>query len=210
MRVTRIIACAGLLASGSACLAQLRIDVIGLEVDSFDITGAPSPFGGVTHSGTVVFTNGAASALQDVSINGASQSITPMALSAFTASIALANGVVSGGDLQITLTNAETFACDFASGVGFVSVAPAGGFVIDNTAVFNGLFNASTFAGVNVSQWFNAQPLNGTSISPFVFNILRGDDGEGAEFSVILVPTPGSGAAMAVGLLAFGSRRRRS
>lgn len=210
MRVTRIIACAGLLASGSACLAQLRIDVIGLQVDSFDITGAPGPFGGLTHSGTLLFTSNAATQLDDVSINGVSQAITPMSLYYFTASIRLGFGVVIGGELSLVLNTGELFSCEILSGIGFVSVAPSGGFVIDNTILFNGLFSTSTFASVDVSPWFNAQPLNGTSISPFVFNILRGDDGEGAEFSVILVPAPGSGAAVAFGLLAFGPRRRGS
>lgn len=210
MSIIRIIACVGALASGSACLAQLRIDVTGLQVDSFDITGTPTPFGGVTHSGTVVFTNGAASVLDEVSINGVPQAISFTGVSSFTATIELGNGFVIGGDLQVLLANAESFSAEFASFGGFVSFAPSGGFVIDNTILFNGLFSNSTFAGVDVSTWFNAQPLSGTSISTFVFNIPRGDAGEGADFSVILVPTPGAGAVLATGLVALAGRRRRA
>lgn len=209
MRVTRIIACACALASGSACLAQLRIDVTGLQVDSFDITGTPTPFMGVTHSGTVVFSTGPATVLQEVSINGLPQNLSAIIVSTFTASIDLGLGTVLGGQVQITLPTAETFSCEIISGVGFVSVAPGGGFMIDNSLLFNGLFNSSSFAGVDVSQWFNAQPLTGAAISAFVFNIPLRGDAEGADFSVI-VPAPGSGAALASGLLGLGLRRRRA
>ncbi len=79
-------------------------------------------------------------------------------------SIEIVKGVVAGGDISITVDNtargglASTFTANFGSGAltePFAGIFGAGGVTV------NGMFSSVNFAGTDVSEWAEDQPLFG-------------------------------------------------
>lgn len=197
--------------AGLAANTSLQLDLRALAAQSFDSSGSPGPFIGLNHTGSLGLSADTASSLSAIRINGTPQTLASGQLNAVSGSIDLGNGTVLGGSISVALNNGDTFTAQIASGVGGVSAQPGQGFSI-NGAYFNALFSGSTFGGINISQYFNAQPLSGTYLL-FELNPVLVFNGEGideaVDLTISLVPSPGAAAPLAVGVLGFASRRRR-
>lgn len=211
-------ACGALaLTAGLASAAGImQIDINVLNAQSVDNANNNVAFGGTSHTGAIVLSSGANSALAGILLNSATQPIAAGQLASFNGVINLVNGGVAGGSFSITLNNSDTFTTQIASGFGQVNsqLLPGGvqGFSIDGLT-FSGIFSSSTFAGVDISPWFNTQPLNGSFIN-FAFNPNANGFDSDADVDIFLVsgviPTPLAGGMAGVGLLAVGARRRRA
>lgn len=198
---------------GAASLAtaahQLQLDVNALNGQSYDSGGNAAAFGGTTHTGSIMLSGGINSALEEILINGAPQGIASGQFMSFSGTINLVNGGVTGGSLSLTLQNADTFTASIVGGVGQVNTQAGQGFSIDGLLT-NALFSSASFAGVDITDWFSEQPINGSFLN-FAFN----PNGSGADTDTdidifVVVPSPVAGGMAGVGLLGLAARRRRA
>jgi len=141
-------------------------------------------------------------------------------LSHFSAKVNLLEGEVLGGFLYIEVERINggietgeinTYEADVTAGDGDINRQAGQGFSIDGLTV-NGMFSDATFAGVDVSSWFEGQPLFGSFIN---FSFDPGDDLLGADENsnidiFIVVPLPAGGVMGLAGLGILAIRRRRS
>lgn len=206
---TLIAAFAGLaVAAGHASAASLlQLDVNTLTAQAQDAAGGNSAFGGTNHTGSVAFSANANSTLVDLFIDGQAQNIAAGQLSTFTGVINLVNGAVTGGSLNVTLANADTFNADIVPGIGQVNQAVGfGGFFIDGLLA-NATFSGASYAGADVSDFFNAQPLTGSFVS-FQFNPNANGRSNMTDIDIWVVPAPASMALLGLGGLVAARRRR--
>jgi len=130
---------------------------------------------------------------------------------AFTGEINFASGVVTGGFLSLSVTDTittDTFDADIVAQSGQISAQADQGFFIDGL-LFSGLFSGLSFAGVDVSDWFNAQPLTGSFLQ-FEFSPDEGGSDRDTDLDIfVIVPAPGPAAALGLALGAGALRRRR-
>lgn len=216
---TTILAAAAVLATAGNALAvtELQLDINKVEAQAKRANGN-NGWSGLTHTGSIQLSKGVNTTLAGVLIDGVVQATTTMTVTAFTGVINLVNGGVTGGNFSLLMSDGSTFNTDIVGGSGMVvnQVLPGGvqGFSIDGLT-FNGLFNSNTFVGVDVSPWFDTQPLDGSFINfAFAPNSMGRSTSDidiflptGDEPPVI--PTPLAAGMGLVGLAGLAARRRR-
>lgn len=209
-----LVAAAALAAAGSAlAVTELQIDINALRAQSYYDNGSKG-FGGVNHTGTISLTSNSATNLAEILIDGVAQNIAAGLLMTVAGDIDLVNGFVTGGSMTVSLNNGDVFSADINNTPGQVQFQAGQGFSIDGL-IMNGMFNNSSFAGVDVSLWDDNEPLSGSFIE-FAFgpNIM-GFDGD-TNLDIFLpvenrpgIPAPMAGVMGGFGLLGLGARRRR-
>ena len=143
----------------------LQFDVNSFHAQSMSSAGAPTAFGGVSHTGSVNFSAGNGT-LEGVFIQSApagpfvNAGLSGFTMSGFTGRIDLVDGMVTGGNLALSLNSGDTYTAQITPGVGAVSTFIGGGFKIESIT-HGGLFSDAAFGNVDVSQWFNNQGING-------------------------------------------------
>lgn len=141
------------------------------------------------------------------------------ALSHFSAKINITDGAVVGGFIYLEVESFQngvrtseinTYEADIVAGIGAVRRQAGQGFRIDGLTM-EGMFSDASFAGVDISPWFNAQPLAGSFIN-FSFDPGQNPFGEDQNSNVdifVVVPLP---LASVIGLAGVGiltlTRRR--
>ncbi len=209
-----LVAAAAMAMAGSAwATTELQIDINALRAQSYNSNGTKG-FTGVNHTGYIVLSSGSATNLAEILVNGVAQGIGAGMLQSVAGQIDLSGGFVVGGNMTVTLMNGDVFSADINNTPGQVQFQAGQGFSIDGL-IMNGMFNNSTFAGVDVSLWDDNEPLSGSFIE-FAFgpNVM-GFDGD-TNLDVFLpvedrpgIPAPLAGVMGGFGLLGLGARRRR-
>lgn len=184
-----------------------------LQIDVNALTATAGPGFGTGYSGTVDLTTNSNSELAGLLINGVGQSFVGT-LDAFSGSIELDNGTVDGGSFTVSVLEADsvtvnTYTASIVSGDGQVNTQAGQGFSIDGLT-FQGAFTSNVFAGIDVSDWFNVQPLSGSFIQ-FAFDPnAQGVDPDSDVDIFVTVPLPAGGAMAFAGLAGLASVRRRT
>ncbi len=203
-------------AAGLALLAGAGVAsaTIELQIDVNALTAAASgPGFDENFTGSVDLSDNGNSALAGILIDGVQQAFAGT-LNDFTGTINLNNGDVTGGSFTVAVLESDnvtinTYSATISSGAGDVNSQAGQGFNIDGLT-FQGMFSSSTFAGVDVSAWFDAQPLTGSFLQ-FAFNPnMQGVDTQSDIDIFVTVPLPAGGAMAFVGLAGLASVRRRS
>lgn len=218
--------CAGLatvLCAAAAASADnsLHLDVNGAAFQIHDGSGANSAFGGLGHTGSIVFSF-APGTTQLVGIDTQNGSNAPVnqnfsgSLTNFTGTINLVNGQVTGGNLSVQVNGSDSYSASITPNIGSVSMFVGGGFKVEGLT-FNGMFSGPNFGNVDVSPWFNSQGPGGLLGSFLQFNF--NPDASGAGFSDMdvfvrpqVIPVPPAawtGIATLAGVMAAGYVRRR-
>ena len=209
LKTLKIAAAAGMAALGTHASAAslMQLDVNTLTAQARDAAGSNSAFGGITHTGSVAFNANPNSSLAGLFIDGVNQNIASGQLSSFSGVIDLVNGQVAGGSMSMTLNNSDTFDADIVPGQGQVTdIVGFGGFFIEGLTT-NAIFNASTFAGANIQEFFDNQPLTGSFVN-FQFNPNVNGRSNNTDIDVFAVPAPASMALLGLGGLVAARRRR--
>lgn len=206
MKRSAILAAAAVLgASGAASAVPLELFI---DINTLTATwaGAGGQAFSLNATGTLTLADNATpSTLAGVRIDGVAQTVTST-LSSFSGTITLLNGVVTGGSFSTTNADATSYGASVRANSGSVSTQAGQGFSIDGLT-FNGLFGSASYAGVNVSPWFNTQPDNGSFLN-FAFNGNNTDNNVDVDLYV-LVPMPAAAGLGLAGLAGLGIRRRR-
>jgi len=177
------------------------------------LTATAGPGFDDSYTGTVDLTTNSNTGLAGILINGVGQSFAGT-LDAFSGSIELDGGMVDGGSFSVSVLEADnvtvnTYSASIVSGEGQVNPQAGQGFSIDGLT-FQGAFTSSVFAGIDVSDWFDAQPLPGSFIQ-FAFNPnAQGVDPDSDVDIFVTVPLPAGGAMAFAGLAGLASVRRRT
>jgi hypothetical protein len=213
-------AVAGLAASTvSAQVRDMQFDVNSVVFQAYagsNGTGGAVPFGGLTHTGSLVLSDQAGlSVLNDIAIRtgGPSNPFLPQSFSGSLTDasvvINLTNGNVTGGTLMLQVGGAggDTYST-LIGAAGNVSTYVGGGFKIEGLT-HNGTVTDANFAGVAIADFFaQSGNLNGSFLN---FRIQPDAQGAGnADIDVfVTVPAPGSLALLGLGSAAALRRRRR-
>jgi opacity protein-like surface antigen len=200
MKTSLLAAVGGVVLSGAAAAVAspvLQFDVNQFSTQATNAQGQNSPFGGLTHTGSVVFSTGIA-VLNGIFIqsvpNGPfnNANFSGFSLVQFTGQVNLVNGQVTGGNITLRINNNDQYSCNIAANSGFVSNFVGGGFKIE-ALTRNGLFSDAQFGNVNVAPWFNAQGTNGLPGSFLQFNFNPNAQGAATsdmDLFVDVVPLP--------------------
>src|SRR5678816_1652433 len=132
----------------------LQFDVNSFGAQATNSGGTNTPFGGVTHTGSVKFSlgNGFLGGIFIQSVaNGpfASAGFAGFTLSNFSGQVDLVNGQVTGGSMLIKISNNDQYTCNITPGSGFVSTFVGGGFKIE-ALTKQSFFNDGVYGNVNV------------------------------------------------------------
>jgi hypothetical protein len=196
------------LAAGSAHAAQtLQMDVNAIGIQTLNGAGAPSAFGGLTHTGTVNLNYVSnITYMAGVFIDGANQNFNGT-LTGFAGTINMTNGQVTGGSLLVTINSGgDTYSAQ-VSATGHVEAYVGGGFKIEGLT-FNGLFSDNQFGNVNVAPWAGG----GLPGSFLQFNFNPNASGGGfadMDLFVNVVPLPPAALTGLAGLAGLAILRRR-
>jgi hypothetical protein len=202
-------------------LSSAQVAEVALEnptVQAVDGSNTPG-FNGTSHTGSLLFTPNSTTfaflSFNDVQQPVAWAPFTSPALTAVTGStlpapyatageLILVNGNVAGGEINVVLSNGDTFSTTVRPNSGSV-IAIAGGFAVTGE-LSSASFSGPTFGGYDVSDFVGtyAGSFNLTNFSP---------DGQGADDSNQLdlrlnVPEPASIALIGLGGLLLIARRR--
>lgn len=208
----KFVAPAAALALFAGASVASATSVLQIDVNSLTATAVAGSFG-TGYTGSVQLTTNANSELAGILIGGASQSISGT-LADFTGKIDIVAGAVAGGSFTVQVLESDavtlnTYTATIKSGIGQVNTQAGQGFSIDGLT-FDGAFSSSVFAGVDVSRWFDEQPLTGSFIQ-FAFNPnAQGRDNDSDIDIFVTVPLPAGGAMAFAGLAGLMGVRRRS
>lgn len=211
------VAAVGLAASVASATTTLQFDINQLGVQARNSSGGNSPFGGVTHTGSVHLSMGPTILLAILRNSGAGFADQHFSgsLTGLTGDINTVNGAVTGGSLSWTVNSGDTYSARIAADSGHIAhTSSNGGFTIDGLT-FDGRFTDGSFGNVDVSDFFNRQGANGLGGSYLNFNFTLNQQGHGTADmdAFVTVPLPPAGLAglgglgAVAGLSAF--RRRR-
>lgn len=218
---TKLIASVGALMLGGSALAatELAIDINSLSVHSTNAGGASVAFGGLSHTGSLVLSQDGNSILAGVARDGVSQTITAGLSMIMGGRIDLVAGAVTGGYVDVIMSDGSEFEAQLVAGVGVITVQAGQGFKVDGL-LFGGLFTDSglpgfvnEFAGVNITDFTVEEPLAGSFL-----NFAYAPDANGLDLNADLditleidtVPLPTTAALGFAALAGIASRRRRS
>ena len=207
MKVAPVAALAVLAGASTANATQV------LQIDVNSLTSTAGPGFDTNYTGDVTLSTNGNSELAGILIGGVNQGITGT-LSDFVGTISLVNGMVMGGSIMIDVLESDamtmnTYAASIVSGIGQVNTQAGQGFSIDGLT-FDGSFTSTTFAGVDVTKWFDAMPLRGSFLE-FAFS--PDDQGVDSDADIdvfVTVPLPAGGALAFAGLAGIAGVRRRS
>ncbi len=229
----RLLGAAVIASTASAALAanELQIDVNSLttQVMAGADAGTPDMYNsdsglysggatrgsafGTTFTGSIAMFDDATSVLAGVLIDGADAHPVGT-LANFTGQIDFVNGGVAGGFIQVDVLESDavtvnTYFAQIQTGAGAITTQAGQGFKIDGLT-FMGMFSSSTFAGVDVTQWDNAEPLSGSFLQ-FKFNPDQNGTDIDSDIDIfVVVPMPTAPALAGVGLFGvFATTRRR-
>jgi hypothetical protein len=224
--VIRWVGLAGAMVAAQVASAQprtLQFDLNNLAYQSLNASGAPVPFGGLTHTGSLAFSDSLPTTqLVAILISTAggpfvNQPGAPWNLTDCVLNVNLSNGNVTGGSFSVDLNGGPGGGGDRYSAAigaaGNVSTYVGGGFKVEGLTM-NGAFSDALYGTVNVADFFAAQGtppfLQGSFLS---FRIQP--DANGAGFAdtdafVSSVPEPGSLACLLAAAAIVVRRRRRS
>lgn len=221
-RIRAIALTASLAAAATASASPvLQFDVNQFHIQAFNASNVASPFGGLTHTGSIQFSNGQG-VLNGIFIqttpngNFANAGFSGFSLTTFDGQINLVNGHVTGGNIVIGLNNGDSYICNIAANSGAVSTFIGGGFKVEGLTRA-GFFNDAQFGNVSVAPWFNAQGLNGLLGSFLQFNFspnAQGSSNADMDYFVdaVTVPLPAAawtGLATLAGVMVVRRIRRR-
>ena len=184
-----------------------------MQIDVNALTATAGPGFSTSYTGNVVLSTNMNSMLAGMLIDGVGQTVTGT-LNDFNGMININNGMVTGGSFTVEVLESDamttnTYSATIVGGSGSVGTQAGQGFTIDGLT-FAGAFSSSTFAGVDVSPWFAAQPLVGSFLQ-FAFNPnAAGVDIQSDIDIYATVPLPAGGAMAFVGLAGLAGVRRRS
>lgn len=183
-----------------------------LQIDVNGLTATAGAGFGTGYTGTLTLSHDADATFNALKIDGVDQPVgAQWSLASFAGSITLSGGVVTGGSFQVDVTDTvvvDTYSASIASGSGMVNTQAGQGFTIDGLT-FNGLFGASTFAGIDVSPWHSAQPIGGSFLNFAFMPDAQGVD-EDADIDIFaVVPAPGGAGLGLAGLAGLAGLRRR-
>jgi hypothetical protein len=208
---------ATVLAAGAIASASptLQFDVNGFHTQAFNSSNVASPFGGLTHTGSVHFTVGTG-LLNGIFIQSAAGNpfvnagFSGSTMTGFTGQVNLNNGQVTGGSITVAISNGDTYTCAITPNVGAVSTYVGGGFKIE-ALTRSGFFNDSMYGNVDVSPWYNAQGATGLPGSFLEFNFNPNSDGSAPsdmDLFVDVAPLPPAAWAGMATLAGVGIVRR--
>lgn len=212
------------LIAGTAASADmhktLQLDINGIGLQARDGAGAATPFGGLGHSGALDFSfaPGVTNLLGVFIQQGMSPPVNQGFnghLTNFDGVINLHNGAVTGGHLMVTVNGVDTFTAQVSPGIGQVTPFVGGGYKVEGLT-YDGFFSGPMFGNVDVSTWFNIQPILGGHPGSFLsFNFDPGPTGAAyADMDVFIevIPLPPAawmGLATMVGFAGVRYARRR-
>lgn len=194
MKGSMIVGAAALLAAASTATAN---PLLQLDLNGFTATASGSF--GLNFTGSVTLTRGSG-ILNDILIlptgfAGPSNSQgAPIGLNntnGLTGVINFSNGQVTGGNINVRLSNNDTYTTQISSG-GSVGSFVGGGFTVQ-ALTFGGLFNDNVFGALNIAQWFNNQGGGGLPGSFLQFRFNPNSQGSGTadmDLFVNAVPLP--------------------
>jgi hypothetical protein len=218
------LAAAAVVGLGSSAMAQrtLQWDVNNLQFQARDSSGAPSAFGGLTHTGSVTLTDLVPpTELASISIRSGPgnpfivQPGGPWNLTDVSMTISLNAGMVTGGSFSLDLNGGPGSGGDrYTAAIGNAgSITPfvGGGYKVEGLTT-TGNFSDGSFGSVDVSDFFSAQGGTPGLIGSFLsFRI--NPDPNGASIAdldaFVTVPSPGTMACLGIAGLFFAPRRRR-
>lgn len=214
IRTTAVVALLTAFGSSTALAEKiLQIDTNDMAFQSLDEVGAPVPFDGESHTGAVSITKILESEANAVLIKDSPfgpfipQGGFSGVLTDITFDITLDGGMVTGGSFSIDLDTGDTYA-GMIGASGHVDDTQTG-FTIDGIT-FSGAFTDADFAGVDITDWFNAQGI-GTNLEGSFLAFKINPDDTGAAIvdvdSFVIVPAPAASLVLLAGLA--GMRRRR-
>jgi hypothetical protein len=206
--------------AASAQERTLQLDVNNLSIQARDSLGAPVPFSGLNHTGSLqmMFQPAQTELLGVLMQTGSGPFILQTgftgSLTAASVQINLNSGSVTGGNMLFDInggpgSGGDRYTASIAAG-GNVAPFIQGGFQIEGLTS-SGMFSDDNFAGVNIADFFANQ---GGQFLPgyyFAFRIQPTPTGSGsADMDVFVtnIPAPGSMLCLAAAGL-FASRRRR-
>jgi hypothetical protein len=204
---------AAAIAGSAGAVTELQLDINAIEARSVDAGGNTVAFGGLNHTGGIVFTASATTLLAEILFDGAPQGFMSGQLATLSGQIDLVNGDVTGGSLSITLNNGDTFNATMDGGAGEVQFQAGEGFSIDGL-ISSALFSDSNFGGIDITPWFSEQPLSGAFLA-FAFDPDSSGVSTNTSLDVfllvdqVIIPTPLAGGMALAGLLPLGALRRR-
>jgi hypothetical protein len=203
-----VIALAGTTASAQR---SIQFDLNYLPFQVVDDNGNNAPFGGVNHTGSIIYDVDAGSLFAGVFIKDPpnpyqKQNSFSETLGDVDIIIDLLNGVPTGGSVLVELDNGDSFTADITGGAK-VEPFVGGGWKVD-VLTSNGGFSDADWGGVPVADFFAAGNTLAGSFLAFKINPEADGSGEGDIDLFHTVPAPGSIACIALaGLVAL--RRRR-
>jgi hypothetical protein len=203
------------LAGSAAADPVLQFDVNAFNAQAENSSGASVPFAGLMHTGSVNFSVGAGM-LAGMFIQTTSSGpfnnagLSGFTMSSFTGQINLTNGMVTGGNITLTLNNGDHYTTSVVANSGAVTNFVGGGFKIQ-ALTDHGFFNDATFGNVNVSQFFNFQGVNGLPGSFLQFNFQPNGQGFASsdmDMFVTAIPLPSAAISGLAGLGVLACVRR--
>jgi hypothetical protein len=200
------------LAAGSGAMAAntLQMDMNALGLQTTGSGGAPSGFGGLSHTGAInlSFASGI-SYMAGIFVDSINQNFSG-SLTGMTGTIQLSNGQVVGGSLSVTVNGVDTYTAQLAQ-AGYVETYIGGGYTVQGLTV-NGMFSSNSFGNVNVTPWAGGS-LTGSFLQ-FNFNpTAHGNGFADMDLFVNVVPLPPAvytGLASLGGLMLLGYYRRKN
>lgn len=199
MRTSVAFAVAGSLMAAAAASATpvLQIDVNSFQAQAVNAGGAPTAFGGLTHTGALQFSIGqghlVGAFIQSMPFGPfLNAGLAGVTLTGFSGQVNLVNGLVTGGNITLEISSGDSYTCLISPGSGAVSTYVGGGYKIE-ALTHGGMFSDSMFGNVDITPWYNAQGIAGLFGSLLEFNFDPDPTGAASsdmDIFVDVVPLP--------------------
>ncbi|MFA9477543.1 hypothetical protein ACERK3_04460 [Phycisphaerales bacterium AB-hyl4] len=197
----------GFSAADADAATVLRMDINNVVADWDGVAG--DSFGS-SASGILSLSFGNLTNLDSIQINSVEQ-VGLTGIQDFVGSIVINNGYVVDGGFTVTDLSSNTYSADFVNGQVFNIGGDVGPFLVSG-GTNNGVFSGSSFAGIDVSQWFTPGEAYNGLYTEFRYDGNSIDNSTEFHASVV-VPTPAAALAglPMLGVLGLGYmiRRRR-
>ncbi len=150
-----------------------------IDINAFTTTISAPPFS-IDYTGTLVLSDDDNSDLADILIDGTPQGGMG-SLDSFMGEIDFENGDVTGGWFEVVVeetdTSMSTYSATIQGGIGDINFQAGQGFNVDGLS-FDGVFDRDVFFGVDVTDWTEDQPVNGSFLK-MQFEPVLEERGEG-------------------------------